>query len=127
MTWACSFYAVPHGVRSQPAETPQFELTPRVCTLAGTDTECKIQVRASWRAAHEESLCLIVPDRPQVRRCWDRVSQGDYTVDLTLAGDVTFELEDALLTRVLASQVVHVVRDTNRYRHRRREPWNIFE
>ena len=117
-----------------PAATPtpgagdniRLELSPRICTLASNDKQCKTEVHAQWSAPHEESLCLVIVDRPDVKRCWEHYSQGTYSIELTFVDDVTFQLRDADMQSVLASEVLRVIREALHYRHRRREPWNIF-
>jgi Protein of unknown function (DUF3019) len=105
----------------------QLEVSPRVCTLAAGDERCETEVRASWRAAHKESLCLLIVGRPDLKHCWDSATEGSYTVKLAVTDDVTFQLKDLELQHVLASDVLHVIRATTRYRHKRREPWNVFD
>jgi hypothetical protein len=116
------------GAQSAPAAGDALELTltPRVCTLAADDTECAARVQASWRSPHPVSICLVVADRPDAGRCWDEVSEGAYALELRATGDVTFELRDRG-HQLLASSTLRVVRETKRYRHKRREPWNVFD
>jgi hypothetical protein len=104
----------------------RLELSPRICTLAADDKQCDAWVHATWRSAHEESLCLIIVDRPEVRQCWENYSQGTYTIELVFSEDLTFQLKDPELRRVLASQALRVIREAISYRHRRRQPWNVF-
>jgi hypothetical protein len=104
-----------------------LELSPRICTLSSNDKQCQTEVHAQWTAPHEESLCLVIVDRPDVKRCWEHYSQGTYSLVLTFVDDLTFELRDADMQNVLASEVLRVIREALRYRHKRREPWNIFE
>jgi hypothetical protein len=115
------------GAIDGPDEDIRLTLSPRVCTLALNDKQCETQVHASWQAAHEESLCLVILERPNVKRCWEHFSQGTYNIELVFAEDVVFQLKDLDLQRVLASEVLRVIREAIRYRHRRREPWNIFD
>jgi hypothetical protein len=115
------------GAVDAPDEDIRLTLSPRVCTLALNDQQCEAQVHASWQAAHEESLCLVILERPNVKRCWEHYSQGTYNIELVFTEDVVFQLKDLDLQRVLASEVLRVIREAIRYRHRRREPWNIFD
>jgi hypothetical protein len=105
----------------------QLVISPRICTLTGKDKECQTPVRAQWRSSREESLCLIIVARPDVKRCWEHYSEGTYTIELSFAEDLTFQLRDVSLERVLASEVLRVIREAIRYRHKRRQPWNIFD
>jgi hypothetical protein len=105
----------------------QLELSPRICTLGAHDKQCQTEVHAQWSAPRDESLCLVIVDRPDVKRCWEHYSQGTYSITLTFADDLTFELRDAALQNVLASEVLRVIKEALHYRHRRRDPWNIFE
>jgi len=105
----------------------QLELSPRICTLGAHDKQCQTEVHAQWTAPREESLCLVILDRPDVKRCWEHYSQGTYSIELTFVKDLTFQLRDPALQNVLASEVLQVIREALRYRHKRREPWNIFE
>ncbi|HEY0341086.1 MAG TPA: DUF3019 domain-containing protein [Steroidobacteraceae bacterium] len=104
-----------------------LELSPRICTLANRDKQCQTEVHAQWSAPREESLCLVIVDRPDVKHCWEHYSQGTYSIDLTFVDDLTFQLRDPGLQNVLATEVLRVIREALHYRHRRREPWNIFE
>ena len=112
---------------SMPDESIHLEVSPRICTLASKDKQCQTEVHAQWNAPHEESLCLVIVDRPDVKRCWEHFSRGTYSIDLTFVDDLTFELRDPGLQNVLASEVLRVIREALHYRHKRREPWNIFE
>jgi hypothetical protein len=104
-----------------------LELSPRICTLASKDKQCQTEVHAQWSAPREESLCLVIVDRPDVKHCWEHYSQGTYSIELTFVDDLTVELRDPGLQNILASEVLRVIREALRYRHKRREPWNIFE
>ena len=110
-----------------PNEKIQLQISPRICTLAGRDKQCDTAVHAQWQSSHEESLCLVILARPGVKRCWEHYAQGTYSIQLTFAEDLTFQLRDVSLERVLASEVLRVIREAIRYRHRRRQPWNIFD
>jgi hypothetical protein len=103
-----------------------LELSPRICTLASRDKQCQTEVHAQWSAPHEESLCLVIVDHPDVKRCWEHYAQGTYSLELTFVDDLTFQLRDPGLQNVLASEVLRVIREALHYRHKRREPWNIF-
>ncbi|MDB6092041.1 MAG: hypothetical protein JWN85_4825 [Gammaproteobacteria bacterium] len=105
----------------------RLELSPRICTLAIQDKQCETKVHAQWTSPHEESLCLVIVDRPEVKRCWEHYSHGTYSIELTFAEDLTFQLRDLALQNVLASEALRVIREALRYRHKRRQPWNIFD
>jgi Protein of unknown function (DUF3019) len=131
VTWACLVGALSLSwlspARAAAGDAVQLELSPRICTLASNDTECDTLVRASWRSAREVSLCLVIQDRPDVKRCWEKFSQGTYSIELIFADDLIFQLKDLQLQHVLASEVLRVIREAIRYRHKRRQPWNIFD
>jgi hypothetical protein len=105
----------------------QLEISPRICTLAAADKQCESRVYAKWRAPHEESLCLVIVDRPDIKRCWEHYSEGTYNIELVFADDVVFQLKDIEMQHVLATEALHVIREALRYRHKRRQPWNIFD
>jgi hypothetical protein len=105
----------------------RLELSPRICTLGSDDKQCQTRVQASWHSPREESLCLVIVDRPEVKQCWERYAQGTYTIDLVFSNDVTFQLKDLELQHVLASEAIRVIREAIQYRHKRRQPWNVFE
>ena len=107
-------------------EDIKLKISPRICVLTDKDRQCEIPVHAQWKSAHEESLCLVIVSRPDIKRCWEHFSQGTYTVELTFTEDLIFQLQDVSLQRVLASEVLQVIREAMRYRHKRRQPWNIF-
>lgn len=100
---------------------------PRICTLSAKDRQCETRVQAQWQSPQDESLCLIILDRPDIKHCWENYRDGSYTLQLTFGDDLTFQLRDPQLQRILASEVLRVIREAIRYRHRRREPWNIFD
>jgi len=103
-----------------------LELSPRICTLGAKDKQCQTEVHAQWSAPREESLCLVILDRPEIKHCWEHYSQGTYSIDLTFMDDLTFQLRDPALQNILASEVLRVIREALHYRHRRRDLWNIF-
>jgi hypothetical protein len=105
----------------------RLEISPRVCTLTERDKQCVTPVHAQWHSSHEESLCLVIVSRTDVKRCWEHYAEGTYTIELTFAEDLTFELRDLSLEHVLASEALRVIREAIRYRHKRRQPWNIFD
>ena len=97
-----------------------------MCTLVGDDTTCDTTVHAQWRSPRNESLCLLIVQRPDVRQCWEDHKQGVYSVEISFSEDLVVELRDAELDRVLASQGIAVIRQALQLRHKRRPPWNIF-
>jgi hypothetical protein len=104
-----------------------LQISPRICTLTGSDKQCETPVRAQWRSSHEESLCLVIVTRPDVKRCWEHYAAGTYTIDLTFTEDLVFQLRNLSLDHVLASEALRVIREAIRYRHKRRQPWNVFD
>lgn len=99
-----------------------------MCTLAAKEAQCDTKVVATWHAPQEESLCLVIIERPEVHRCWEHYSEGVYTLELIFSSDLTFQLRDQQeQQRVLATQVLRVIHEAIRYRHRRRQPWNVFD
>jgi hypothetical protein len=109
-----------------PAGNIQFKLTPRVCTLAEDEKQCETTVRAQWRSRRNESLCLVIVDRPEIKRCWEDHRSGVYSVELVFERDLTVELRDPGLQQVLVSRAIAVIREAIRLRPKRRQPWNIF-
>jgi len=105
----------------------RLELSPRICTLAADDKQCNTWVHASWQSPHEESLCLVIVDRPEVKRCWENYSEGTYNIELVFTDDLIFQLKDLDLRRVLASEALRVIKAAIHYRHKRRQPWNLFD
>jgi hypothetical protein len=108
-------------------EDIRLELSPRICTLGIKDQQCEARVQASWRSPTEESLCLVIEGRPEIKQCWEKYRQGTYTVELVFNDDLLFELKDPDLQRVLASETLRVIREAIHYRHKRRQPWNVFD
>ncbi len=104
----------------------ELKVRPRVCTLSGDETTCTTTVHTEWRSARNESLCLLIVDRPQIRQCWEQHKQGVYSVEVSFSEDLVVELRDADVDRVLATQAVAVIRQALLLRHKRRAPWNIF-
>lgn len=114
------------GASDLPGKAIRLEISPRICTLAAADRQCDVVVHASWSAPQDESLCLVLLGRPEIKRCWENYAFGTYTVQLQFSQDLTFQLRDASLQNVLASDVLRVLREAIQYRRRRREPWNVF-
>ena len=110
-----------------PAEEIHLALSPRICSLGPRDKQCETVVHANWQAERSESLCLVIRERKDVKQCWENYESGIYSVELTFTDDLTFELRDPNLQQVLASEILRVIREAIQYRHRRREPWNIFD
>ena len=116
------------GAAADAARPPiELKLRPRVCTLSGDEADCRTTVHAQWRSSRNESLCLVIVDRPHVRHCWENLSQGIYSVEISFSDDLVVQLRDAELDRVLASQAISVIRQALQLRHKRRPPWNIFD
>ena len=105
----------------------ELALSPRICTLSVKDKQCEAEVRAQWKSPQTESLCLVIQDRPDVKRCWENYAAGTYSIVLVVTEDVVFQLKDLNLQQVFASEVLRVIREALRYRHKRREPWNVFD
>jgi hypothetical protein len=119
--------ATPAGAAAAAGQPPiQLQLRPRVCTLADNDATCNTTVRAQWRSARNESLCLVIVDQPQIRRCWEQHSEGTYSVEVSFSQDLVVQLRDTELDRVLASQAIAVIRKALQLRRKRRQPWSIF-
>src|SRR5262249_37063504 len=71
---ACTCFATGASAATQSQEDVQLELQPRICTLAADDPYCDTTVRAQWKSAHDESLCLVIVGRPDIKRCWENFS-----------------------------------------------------
>jgi hypothetical protein len=122
----CAFVsgaAMPAPVAQDPL---QLELRPRICTLSARDDHCDTVVEAQWRSARDESLCLVIVGRPEIKRCWENFSAGVYTVQLAFSDDLVVELRDSNLQNVLVSAAITVIREAQQLRRKRRQPWNIF-
>jgi hypothetical protein len=109
-----------------PAQGIELELSPRVCTLSAQDESCNTVVTAQWRSPQDESLCLLIVGKPQIRRCWENHTEGVYTVRLEFESDLLVELRDLQLQNVLASEAIAVIREALRLRRKRRQPWDIL-
>lgn len=102
-------------------------LKPRVCTIDRDAEQCETTVRADWRSDRNESLCLIIVGRPDVKRCWENFSEGRYSIELAFAEDLIVQLRDASLDNVLASAAIAVIREAIQLRRKRKQPWNVFD
>jgi hypothetical protein len=121
--WAKSASAAVATGHEAPIE---LKLRPRVCTLSTEEAVCNTTVRAQWRSMRNESLCLLIVDQPQIKHCWEQHSAGIYSVEVSFSQDLTVQLRDLELERVLASQTITVIRQALQLRRKRRPPWNIF-
>ena len=124
---ALGWMQIAAGANGVPSKAIRLEISPRLCTLAAGDKRCDVVVHASWTAPQDESLCLVLLRRPEVKRCWEDYTSGTYALRLEFAQDLTFQLRDPSLQNILASEVLRVLREALQYRHRRRQPWNIFD
>ncbi len=109
--------------QQQPIE---LRLRPRVCTVAENDAACNTTVHAQWRSPRNESLCLVIVDQPNIRRCWEDHQEGVYSVEVVFSEDLVVQLRDTELDHVLASQAIAVIRKALEFRRKRRQPWSIF-
>ena len=66
-------------------------------------------------------------DHREVKQCWEHYAEGSYDVDLQFSADLILQLRDPELRQVLASETLRIIHEALRYRHRRRQPWNIFD
>ena len=120
----CAF--APLLASAQEGSPIAFDVKPKICTLAADDELCETTVRAQWRASRKESLCLIIVGRPEIKRCWERYSEGSYRVELAFDQDVVVQLRDPQLENVLASAAITIIREALQLRRKRRQPWNIL-
>ena len=104
-----------------------LELTPKICTVKADAAACETRVLAEWRASRDESLCLVIAQKPEVKHCWEHYSHGSYSLELTFNTDLRFELKDSQLRDTVAAESLRLIREALEYRHRRRAPWNVFE
>jgi hypothetical protein len=128
MRWcAVALAAIAPGLTSaQSGSDIAFELKPRICTMAEGADRCEATIRAHWRSPRNESLCLVVVGRADIKRCWEGYSEGRYSIELSFAEDLTVQLRDASLEQVLASAAVTVIREAIQLRRKRKQPWNIL-
>lgn len=94
--------------------------------MSAKQDSCETPVRAQWRSSHDESLCLVIVDRPDIKHCWENFSEGVYRVELVFDKDLVVELRDPQLQQVLASKTLAVIKEALQLRRKRREPWNLF-
>lgn len=104
----------------------QLEVRPRVCTLSARDQQCDTLVEAQWRSPRDESLCLVIVGRPEIKHCWENFAKGQYSVRLVFDQDLTLQLRDPQLRNVLVSTAITVIKEALQLRRKRRQPWNIF-
>ncbi len=104
----------------------ELSVSPRVCTLTSGDKQCATSVHAQWSSPTPESLCLVIVGRPEIKHCWEHYAEGTYSIDLIFDEDQIFQLRDLPLEHVLATAAVRVIKEAVRLRHRRRDPWNVF-
>jgi len=103
-----------------------LELRPRVCTISAHDEQCNTVVQAQWRSSRDESLCLLIVGRPEIKHCWEGYSEGTYTLKLAFSEDLVVELRDPELRTVLVSEAITVIKEALRLRRKRRQPWSPF-
>jgi len=104
----------------------KLELRPRVCTMSAHDQQCSTVVQAQWQSSRDESLCLLIVGRPEIKHCWEGYSEGIYTLKLAFSEDLVVELRDPQLQTVLVSEAITVIKEALRLRRKRRQPWSPF-
>jgi len=104
----------------------ELEVRPRVCTLSARDEQCNTVVRAQWQSSRDESLCLLIVGRPEIKQCWEGYSKGVYSLRLSFNEDLVVELRDPELQNVLVSEAITVIKEALRLRRKRRQPWSPF-
>lgn len=97
-----------------------------MCTLSARDDHCDTVVEARWRSPQDESLCLVIVGRPEIKRCWENFSAGLYSVKLVFSEDLVVELRDPQLREVLVSEAIQVIKEALQLRRKRRQPWSIL-
>lgn len=122
----CAFSGAAAAVPAADPDSIQLELRPRVCTLSARDDHCDTVVEAQWRSSQDESLCLVIVGRPEIKRCWENFSEGLYSVKLVFSEDLVVELRDPQLRNVLVSEAIQVIKEALQLRRKRRQPWSIF-
>jgi hypothetical protein len=118
--------ALPTLAFASEAATVQLNVKPKICTLAAGDDRCETTVRANWQSSRDESLCLVIVGRPEIKRCWEQYSEGNYRVELAFDQDLIVQLKDPQLEKVLASTAITIIREALQLRRKRRQPWNIL-
>jgi hypothetical protein len=108
------------------SDSIELELRPRICTISAHDEQCNTVVQAQWRSSRDESLCLLIVGRPEIKHCWEGYSQGIYSLRLAFSEDLVVELRDAQLQTVLVSEAITVIKEALRLRRKRRQPWSPF-
>lgn len=108
------------------APSVELDVKPKICTLAAGDERCETTVRANWKAARDESLCLVIVGRPEIKRCWEQYSEGNYRVELAFDQDLIVQLKDPQLEQVIAATAITIIREALQLRRKRRQPWNIL-
>jgi hypothetical protein len=114
------------GAAATHHEFIELELRPRVCTISAHDEQCNTVVQAQWRSSRDESLCLLIVGRPEIKHCWEGYSKGTYTLKLAFSEDLVVELRDPQLQTVLVSEAITVIKEALRLRRKRRQPWSPF-
>jgi hypothetical protein len=123
----CAFASgVAAGATVTHNDSIELELRPRVCTISAHDEQCNTVVQAQWRSSRDESLCLLIVGRPEIKHCWEGYSEGTYTLKLAFSEDLVVELRDPELRTVLVSEAITVIKEALRLRRKRRQPWSPF-
>jgi len=118
--------ALPTLALASEAPMVQLDVKPRICTLAAGDDRCETTVRANWKSSRDESLCLVIAGRPEIKRCWEQYSAGSYRIELAFDQDLIVQLKDPQLEHVIAATAITIIREALQLRRKRRQPWNIL-
>ncbi|MBS0387667.1 MAG: DUF3019 domain-containing protein [Proteobacteria bacterium] len=120
------FFLVIDSLAAAPREIV-LDISPRLCVVPAGAAQCAATVHARWHASEPESLCLVILGHRDVKQCWEHYAEGMYDVELEFSADLVLQLRDPQLQQVLASETLRVIHEALQYRHRRRQPWNIFD
>lgn len=109
-----------------PAENISFSIKPRLCVLSKEQEICEDQLVVSWSSKDKRSLCLFQENKKLPLRCWENERKGSHSFELTTANNIEFKLIEMADERALASKQFEVVKTTEEFRRRRRNPWSFF-
>lgn len=104
-----------------------LELQPAICVLSSSESRCRDNVDVRWQTPQQRSVCLRQATQPdRALDCWQDQREGESTVAVDTDVNLRFELIDSSDESLVASREFQVIREQQRLRQRRRNPWNFF-
>ena len=113
------------AVMGSPAAS--LKIKPSICVLAAGENLCRETIDVEWQSQERIHACLYHSSGgDNAIDCWQESDSGSLATEIETATDNHFELRSSLDNTVLAQEILRVMREQQRLRNRRRNPWSFF-